>query len=168
MGDWGWAIVDWGLGMSDLGSVMRDSRLAQPVPLANAMAHTLEELLIHSKATEFWIAVREILDQPRVRRDCGLHKQISDANDSILSNMAEGFEQPTDEAFAKYVFHSKGSLAEVLVRSREARMKDYISQNDLAAREVLGKPLGAMMGGFIKYLRRSGFRDRGRFKNQQP
>ena len=42
-----------------------------------------------------------------------LHKQISQANDSITANMVEGFEQGTDRVFANFLVHSKASLAEV-------------------------------------------------------
>ena len=51
--------------------------------------------------------------------------------------MKEGFEQPSDAAFANMVFTAKGSVIE------------------------LGEPIGRMMG-FIKYLAATGFTDRGR------
>jgi four helix bundle protein len=78
------------------------------------MAHTLEELPIYHKAEAFWGAVNATLDTPRLRRDRKLHEQISAANDSITSNMVEGFEQGSDRAFANFLTHSKASLGRCL------------------------------------------------------
>ena len=87
------------------------------------MARKLEELPIYAKAVAFWSAVNATLDSSRLRRDRRLHEQISDANDSITSNMVEGFEQGSDRAFANFLTHSKGSLAEVLTRLKQAYFK---------------------------------------------
>ena len=57
---------------------------------------------------------------------------------------------------------AKGSLEEVVVRMKQAQPKELVSHTDLQRIEALSEPLGKMMGGFIKYLRASGFTDRGR------
>jgi len=125
------------------------------------MERKLEELPIYHKAEAFWGAVNAILDQPRLRRDRKLHEQISEANDSITSNMVEGFEQGTDRAFAHFLTHSKASLAEVLKRLKQAYFKRHISKEELDPRVSDGEALGKMLGGFIKYLRRTDWDDRG-------
>ena len=61
------------------------------------MAHTLEELPIYQKGVEFWSAVNALLDKPRLRNDRDLHGQLSRANDSIPSNMVEGFRRYLDK-----------------------------------------------------------------------
>ncbi len=126
-----------------------------------AMARKLEELPIYKKAREFWGAVNAILERPRVRKDCDLYDQLSRASDSVPSNMVEGFEQGTDRAFANYLTYSKASLAEALKWLKKAYFKRYITQDELESRLAAGEELGKMLGGFIKYLRRSDFRDRG-------
>jgi four helix bundle protein len=130
------------------------------------MAPRLEDLPIYSKAREFTMAVYETLTRPRVRADRDLYGQVSDAADSILANMQEGFEQGSDDNFARYLTYSKGSVAEVLARLRQAELKGRIAKEELASREALGIPLEKMLGGFIRYLRASGFKDRGRFKQK--
>jgi four helix bundle protein len=125
------------------------------------MAKKLEELPIYDKAVAFWSGVNAILESPRLRRDRNLHEQISDANDSITSNMVEGFEQGTDRAFAHFLTHSKASLAEVLKRLKQAYFKKYISEEELKPHLASGEELGKMLGGFIKYLRGSDWNDRG-------
>ena len=77
---------------------------------------TLEELLVYQKAMTMWDAVNAILQTPRLQQDLRLHAQLRDASDSVLSNISEGFEQPTDKAFAHYLFTSKASAAEVRTR----------------------------------------------------
>ena len=131
------------------------------------MAHKIDELPVFSKAQEFSVAVTAILARSKVRRDCDVYKQIVEANESILSNMDEGFEQASDDAFAKYLYYSKGSIAEVMRRFRRATAKGEVSQADLDKLTVLSEPLSKMLGGFIKYLKRSNFKDRGRFRASQ-
>ena len=125
------------------------------------MAHKLEELPVYGKAVAFWHAVNAILELPRLRKDRNLHDQISEANDSITSNMIEGFEQPTDRAFANFLTHAKGSLAEVLARLKQAHFKKYITEEQLNPPLKDGEELGKMLGGFIKYLRDTDWNDRG-------
>jgi four helix bundle protein len=125
------------------------------------MAPKLEDLPIYSKVVAFWDAVNALLDNPRLCRDRDLHGQISRANDSIPSNMVEGFEQGTDRAFANFLAYSKGSLAEVLKRLRQAYFKRYITAEELQPLLAAGEELGKMLGGFIKYLRRCDWKDRG-------
>src|SRR5689334_6648472 len=117
------------------------------------MARKLEELPIYSKAVAFWTAVNATLDNPRLRKDRRLHEQISDANNSITANMVEGFEQGSDRAFANFLTHSKGSLAEVIARLKQAYFTKCISDEELKRLVEPGNELGKMLGGFIKYLR---------------
>ncbi len=131
------------------------------------MAHKIEELPVFQKAQEFSVAVTAILQRSRLRKNSELYKQIKDANDSILSNMDEGFEQESDDGFAKYLYYSKGSIAEVMRRLRRASARGEVPAFDVNALGELSEPLGKMLGGFIKYLKRSGFKDRGRFRASQ-
>ena len=135
--------------------------MACPLRFGSAMAHKLEELPIYVKGVEFWKAVNALLDKPRLRNDRDLHGQLSRANDSIPSNMVEGFEQSTDRAFANFLTYSKGSVAEVRKRLKQAYFKKYITADELAPRLEAAEELGKMLGGFIKYLRRCDWGDRG-------
>ncbi len=125
------------------------------------MAKKIEDLPIHSHVEEFWSAINAILDLPAVRKDCDLHDEISRANESVPSNMVEGFEQGTDRAFAHFLRYSKGSTAEVLKRLRKAYYRRYITRQELDARLAQGEELEKMLGGFIKYLEGCDWKDRG-------
>jgi four helix bundle protein len=128
------------------------------------MAKKIEELPVFAKATAFCAAVSEILERPAVRKNRKLWNQIADANDSILSNIREGFEQSSDDGFASFLVYSKGSTAEVISRLHGVQTRGHMTAKELSDREAMAEELGKMLGGFIKYLRRSGFKDRGSYK----
>lgn len=52
-------------------------------------------------------------------------------------------------------------------RLRRAARKGHVSNEDVARLEPMAEELGRMLGGFIKYLKQSGFKDRGRFQASQ-
>jgi four helix bundle protein len=130
------------------------------------MANRLEELRVYQDAMEFWSAVNAILERPAYRRDRKLADQTSEANDSIPANISEGFEQPSDASSANYLFHAKGSLGEVLTRLREARLKNYITPEELSQRLTQGEELSRSIAAFIRYLDGCGWKDRGRHKSR--
>lgn len=80
------------------------------------MAETLEKLKVWHKANALWDAVNAMLDRRGFQRDWKLHDQTADAIDSMVANIPEGNEQPTDRLFAKYLYTSKGSAAEAATR----------------------------------------------------
>jgi four helix bundle protein len=125
------------------------------------MAKRVEELKVWQRAQEFWSAINEILDRPGFRRDRKLREQLSDAADSLVSNIAEGFEQPTDRAFSRYLFTSKASNAEARKRLRIARDRHYITPEEFDRRNAIGDEVARLTTGLIKYLIRSDRRDRG-------
>jgi four helix bundle protein len=131
------------------------------------MAHKVEDLPLFNEAQKFCVAVTDVLGRSRIPKGAKRYLQIADASDSILANMDEGFEQASDDGFSRYLFYSKGSIAEVMRRMRHAAMKNDVSPEDVAMLASMAEPLGKMVGGFIKYLKRSGFKDRGRFLASQ-
>ena len=126
------------------------------------MAKTLEELPLYQEVRKFSDEVTAILQTPALRTNRKLREQIEEALESIGSNLKEGFEAPSDKAFENFVFIAKGSTAEVLDRLEQAKRKGKISEEQYRRALALGEPLGRMMGGFIKYLAKCGFTDRGR------
>jgi four helix bundle protein len=72
------------------------------------IAKTVEDLQFYQRARELVVAVTAILERPASQRELDLRDQIRRAADSVVSNIAEGFAQPTDRAFAGYFFYAKG------------------------------------------------------------
>ena len=131
------------------------------------MAYKLEEMSVYLKACEFSIAVTAIIHRPAFGRNRKLKDQIADANESILSNMAEGFEQSTDAAVANYLYLAKGSVAEVVTRLKSAHRRGWLTAEESAKFSAEGDEIGRMLGGWIKYLARCDWKDRGRFRARQ-
>jgi four helix bundle protein len=125
------------------------------------MAKTLDDLLVWKKALEFWEAVNALLDRPEGRKNRDLRDQIRDAIDSVVSNISEGFEQPTDRAFARYLYHAKASAAETRARLFIAWRRGYIGDEDHRRTTELSDELCRMLTGLIKYLHRSDKKQRG-------
>jgi four helix bundle protein len=132
------------------------------------MAHKIEEFQVFRDAQKFCAAVSETLKQSRLRKDGNVYKQMEDANESILANMDEGFAQESDDAFAKYLYYSKGSVEEVIRRMKRAASRELVPFDSVARLEQMGDPISKQLGGLIKYLKRSGFKDRGRFRLEKP
>lgn len=81
--------------------------------------------------------------------------------------MVEGFEQGTDRLFANFLCYSKGSVAEVLKPLKKAYFKRLITAEELKPHLEAGEELGKMLGGFIKYLRRCDWKDRGSHRQRR-
>ena len=90
------------------------------------MAKSVEELKVWPRSNERNVAVTVIIGNAGFRWDRRPRVQFLDAADSIVSNIAEGFEQPTDRAFARYPYIAKSSNGEVRARLHIARNRRQI------------------------------------------
>jgi four helix bundle protein len=126
------------------------------------MAKRLDELPVYHKALAFEGAVLALLDRPAFGRNRRLQEQISDAIGSVLANMTEGFEEPTDRALERYLFTAKASAAEVGRHLRFAHRRHLITATELTACCALGAEVERMLGGWIRYLAECNWTDRGR------
>jgi four helix bundle protein len=125
------------------------------------MAQRVEDLKVWQRAREFCVAVSAIVGRPGFQRDRRLREQLGDAVDSVISNIAEGFAQPSDRAFARYLFISKASNAEARTRLLLACDKGYITSEEFASCNEIADEVARMTTGLIKYLVQSDRRDRG-------
>ena len=128
------------------------------------MPQKLEEMAVFLKARDFSVAVTAIIWRPAFEKNRRLKDQIADANESILSNMAEGFEQSTDAALANYLYIAKGSVAEVVTRLKSAHRRGWLTPAECTEFAATGDEIERMLGGWIKHLARCDWKDRGRHK----
>ena len=126
------------------------------------MAKRLEELPVYLKSKQFSVEVTALLERPAFSRNRKLRDQIAEATDSVLANMAEGFEQPTDAAVARYLFIAKGSVSEAVIRLESAQRRGWITSDECRRCAEQGGEIGRMLAGWIKYLSRCDWKDRGR------
>ena len=125
------------------------------------IAKCLEELQVFRRGEQMWEAVSAILKAPRLQQDLRLLGQLRDAADSVVANISEGFEQPTDRAFARYLFTSKASASEVRARTEVALKRGYISQEQYSTVANLATEVIKMSVGLAKYLLRCDRKNRG-------
>ena len=120
----------------------------------------VEDLKLWERANEFWDAVTRILDRPCIRRHRKLHEQLNDAVDSILSNISEGFEQPTDRGFANYLYTAKASTAKSGPDSNFSFDGATLQRRNSQPATPLATMIPKIATGLIKYLLESDRRDR--------
>ena len=125
------------------------------------MAKTVQELKVWQRASVFASAVFAIVEQAGFERERELREQIKDATDSMVSNIDEGFEQSTDRGFARYLYTSKGSTAEVRRRLALAVERRALSAEEFSRLNALGDEVARVLTGLIKYLVKSDRRNRG-------
>jgi four helix bundle protein len=125
------------------------------------MAKTVQELEVWEWAINLDVAVSATIDAGNFQNHRRLREQISDATDSVLSNIAEGFDQPTDRAFVRYLYVSKSSNSEVRARLGSACRKSCISADQFKKCDDIADRVARMLTGLIKYLVRSDRKHRG-------
>ena len=121
---------------------------------------SIEDFEVWKKAKALWGIVEPLLARRGFLQNLGLRDQIREALDSITANMEEGFEQSTDRAFARYLYTSKGSAAEVRGRLGLAYERKFITAAELQNVQELEKELQRMLNGLIRYLLASNRKDR--------
>jgi four helix bundle protein len=121
----------------------------------------IEDFGVWKKAESFCDAVSAILTRPEFVKDFDLRGQVQSASDSVLSNMSEGFQQPTDRAFAKFLYVSKASTAEIGTRLGRAQKRGYLTRAELAVFQRQAAEVARMTTGLIKHLMKSPGRRRG-------
>jgi four helix bundle protein len=126
------------------------------------MPQKREQMDVFLKARDFSVAVTAIVERPVFEKNHKLKVQIAEANESILSNMAEGFEQSTDAALARYLYIAKGSVAEVVTRLKSAHRHGWLTTAECTRCATAGDEIARMLGGWIKHLARCDWKDRGR------
>jgi four helix bundle protein len=94
------------------------------------------------------------------RDDAWLRDQLNESVESVVSNIAEGYRQPTDRAFARYLAIAAGSGEELRVHLEAAGLRRAIPRPRVAELMAEAREIVNMIGAFIGYLRRCDRKDR--------
>ena len=103
---------------------------------------------------------REILrfTNAKCPRDFIFCRQIRDAAQSVMSNIAEGFERDGTKEFHRFASVAKGSAGEVRSHLYTALDADYLTQEEFDRLYAMGDEIGRMLGGLLRYLERTDYR----------
>jgi four helix bundle protein len=88
-------------------------------------------------------------------KDWALKDRIRRASISIPCNIAEGFERGGNKEFIQFLSYAKGSAGEVFTQLHIAFELGYLSKEDFSRLEEQVTKISHMLGGFMKYLKRS-------------
>jgi four helix bundle protein len=121
---------------------------------------SLEDLQVWQRARTFGEAVFAITRARPFDRDPRLREQLNDAADSVMSNIAEGFGQSSDRAFARYLSISMGSTLEVTSHLAVAMGRKYTSPATYQPLANEGTEIVRMLAGLIRHLVRCNWKNR--------
>ena len=85
---------------------------------------------------------------------------MDDAADSLVSNIAEGFGQGTDRAFARYLYIARGSANEIASHLAVAEVRGLVAHAAATPLIEEARQIGNMISGLIRYLLKSDWKDR--------
>jgi four helix bundle protein len=120
-----------------------------------AGARHYSQLRVWKLADELRAVVFGLTAQPKFARDFKAQQQADDAINSVCRNIAEGFGCGTHAEFANFLVYSRRSLNEVRDAIRGARMKEYVTADELQRVSDLVHRLHPALSRFIGYLRRT-------------
>src|SRR5205809_7308766 len=119
---------------------------------AHRVAKTVEELLVYQKALAAAHEISAFIERPAFRRDPDLSSQLNRASIRVVSDIAEGFEQKTDRAFARYLYDSKGGAREIRVQLEIALGRGYLTAGEKERFAGSYEEVSRMLSGLIDHL----------------
>ena len=117
------------------------------------MGKGYKDLLVWQKARDLAVLIYSITNQGEFKKDYGLFDQIRRSAVSVPSNIAEGDERDTDKDSVRFLFITKGSLAEFRTQMDIAYQVGYIDEVVFLDVEEKTIQIGKMLGSLIKARR---------------
>jgi four helix bundle protein len=111
-----------------------------------------EDIQSWQKGRELCKLVYDISRRSGFARDYGLRDQMRRASVSILSNIAEGFENQNNRTFTRYLYIARASAAEVRSQAYVALDQTYITDLEFATIQDLCTDIARLLTRFIAYL----------------
>ena len=108
-----------------------------------------EDIIAWQKAKDLTLEIYHIFKN---NRDFSFKDQIQRASVSIMNNIAEGFEQRTNQEFLHFLYIAKGSCGEVRSMLYLASELKYGSEKEFNGLHDLTVEISKMLSGFIKTL----------------
>lgn len=124
-----------------------------------------EEIEVWQTARELAKAIYQATGQGALARDFGLRDQLRRAAVSVMSNIAEGFENQTLAQFISYLYRARGSAGEVRAQLYVALDTGMLPAADFERLAGLSESCSRQLAKFIAYLESQ--RDHGRLRETQ-
>ncbi len=104
-----------------------------------------EDLAVWKKSKELSLGIYRMTNEGSFSRDFGLKDQIRRAAVSVMSNIAEGFEQYSRSEFRHFLSIARGSASEVRSQLHLAHELGYVPEPEFAAQLELCMEISRML-----------------------
>ncbi|OGN97999.1 MAG: hypothetical protein A2Z71_11185 [Chloroflexi bacterium RBG_13_50_21] len=111
-----------------------------------------EDIEAWRTARELTSRVYDLTRHGELARDFGLCNQMQRASVSIMSNIAEGFENRTNLLFRDYLGRAKASSGELRSQLYVAKDNSFLGKDDFSQLFELCDKCSRQISGFIQYL----------------
>jgi four helix bundle protein len=118
------------------------------------VAKEFEDLWIWQEARRLVADVYRDMRSGNGSKDYGFRNQIQRAGISIMNNIAEGFERPTEADFARFLDIAKGSCGEIHSMYNTAEDLDYVPSDLANDRHSRSRQISAGITKFNVHLRK--------------
>ncbi|UZH55543.1 four helix bundle protein [Salinimicrobium tongyeongense] len=119
------------------------------------MTTNFEDLECWQRCNELKLFVKEnILRKLPASEKFQLYSQILRASRSTTANIAEGWGRNYYKENIKFLLNTRGSVAEILDHSLEARSWGYINEETLGEIRIKTTRCIQIINGYIRYLRK--------------
>ena len=99
--------------------------------------------------------IYDTTDQGAFAKDFGLRNQIRQATDSVMHNIAEGFDAGMDSEFIPFLKYARRSASEVQSECYLALDRHYITQEKFQIIYDQATKTKKLINAFVAYLRKS-------------
>jgi len=120
-----------------------------------ATLRRFEDIEAWQRTRELVREVYRVSGRGAFSKDFALRDQMRKAAISIMSNIAEGFERGGKREFIQFLSVAKASVGEVRSQLYIALDRGYLPDVDYGHVTGLAVETGRMIGGFMRYLRRT-------------
>ena len=119
-----------------------------------------EDLRAWQKAKVLNRGIFEFTELSANRMDLSFKRQIRKASLSVMSNVAEGFDRGGDKEFIQFLYHAKGSCAEVRSQLYAAQDMKHLDSETFMRLKELAEETSRVIQGLIRYLKQSELKGR--------
>lgn len=126
---------------------------------------SFEDLEIWQLSRKLCNDIYEIIENSNLENNYRLANQIDGSSESIMDNIAEGFERGGNREFIQFLYISKASCGETRSQLYRVLDRDFISKELFEILKEKTVSLSKKIAGFITYLENSDFKG-SKYKNR--
>lgn len=114
-----------------------------------------EELDVWKESRALNKIIGVLIEEKKFEHNFSLINQIEGSSESIMDNIAEGFERGTRAEFIQFLGYSKGSCGELRSQLYRALDRNYLTKGQFDELLKLVSRISAMLHGLISYLQKT-------------